>query len=68
MLGYHNPLTGEYVGTDLLRVLLRAHAHPDEPHFVILDEMNLAKVEYYFSDFLSAMESGTENRGAKRRR
>ena len=22
--------------------------------------MNLAKVEYYFSDFLSAMESGTE--------
>ena len=34
--------------------------HPDEPHFAILDEMNLAKVEYYFSDFLSAMESGTE--------
>ena len=32
---------------------------PDKPHFVILDEMNLAKVEYYFSDFLSIMESRT---------
>lgn len=28
------------------------------PHFLILDEMNLARVEYYFSDFLSALESG----------
>lgn len=27
------------------------------PYFVILDEMNLARVEYYFADFLSAMES-----------
>ena len=60
MLGYYNPLTETYVPTELLRLLLHAAAHPDEPHFVILDEMNLAKVEYYFSDFLSAMESGTE--------
>gem|GEM_PF-4634492 len=27
------------------------------PYFVVLDEMNLAKVEHYFSDFLSALES-----------
>jgi hypothetical protein len=60
MLGYFNPLTEQYVPTELLRLLLHAAAHPDEPHFAILDEMNLAKVEYYFSDFLSAMESGTE--------
>jgi energy-coupling factor transporter ATP-binding protein EcfA2 len=60
LLGYYNPLMREYAATELLRLLLRAQAHPDEPHFVILDEMNLAKVEYYFSDFLSAMESGTE--------
>ena len=45
--------------TPLLRLLLHA-THDEEPHFAILDEMNLAKVEYYFSDFLSAMESGTE--------
>jgi 5-methylcytosine-specific restriction endonuclease McrBC GTP-binding regulatory subunit McrB len=60
MLGYYNPLTERYVPTELLRLLLHALAHPDTPHFAILDEMNLAKVEYYFSDFLSAMESGTE--------
>ena len=60
MLGYYNPLTAEYVPTELLRLLLRASAHPAEPHFAILDEMNLAKSTYYFSDFLSAMESGTE--------
>lgn len=59
MLGYYNPLTERYMPTPLLRLLL--HAGQDEqPHFAILDEMNLAKVEYYFSDFLSAMESGTE--------
>jgi len=30
---------------------------------VILDEMNLAKVEYYFADFLSAMETTGTRRG-----
>jgi hypothetical protein len=60
LLGYYNPLLQRYQGTELLRLLLRAQTNPDEPHFVVLDEMNLAKVEYYFSDFLSAMESETE--------
>jgi hypothetical protein len=59
MLGYYNPLTERYMGTPLLRLLLHA-ARDEQPHFAILDEMNLAQVEYYFSDFLSAMESGTE--------
>ena len=31
--------------------------HPDLPYFVLFDEMNLARVEYYFSDVLSVMES-----------
>ncbi|MEL7667276.1 MAG: hypothetical protein AAGU73_03615 [Actinomycetota bacterium] len=60
LLGYFNPLLQRYQGTELLCLLLRAQNNPDQPHFVVLDEMNLAKVEYYFSDFLSAMESGTE--------
>lgn len=60
MLGYYNPLTERYMPTPLLQLLLHATAQPYETHFAILDEMNLAKVEYYFSDFLSAMESGTE--------
>lgn len=68
LLGYHNPLAERYNTTPLLDLLLRAHAEcdqakreggrPPHPFFLILDEMNLAHVEHYFSDFLSAMESG----------
>ena len=32
------------------------------PYFIILDEMNLSRVEYYFADFLSIMESRPEER------
>lgn len=56
LIGYQNPLTGTYTQTDLITLLLRAQADPDRPYVAILDEMNLARVEYYFSDFLSAME------------
>lgn len=31
--------------------------NPDLPYFICLDEMNLARVEYYFSDILSLMET-----------
>jgi hypothetical protein len=66
LLGYFNPLIGTYVITPFLRLLLDAQAEVDRaeregrepaPFFVILDEMNLARVEHYFSDFLSALES-----------
>lgn len=36
------------------------------PYFVILDEMNLAHVEYYFADFLSVLESGRDDDGFTR--
>lgn len=67
LLGYYNPITESYVVTEFLRLLLDARADEQrageegrDPHpfFVILDEMNLARVEHYFSDFLSALESG----------
>ena len=69
LLGYLNPLTDKYSTTPFLKLLLRAHdeeqraRNADEkphPFFVILDEMNLARVEHYFSDFLSALESGED--------
>ena len=41
-----------------LEAVLVATAHRDTPVFVVLDEMNLARVEYYFSDVLSAIETG----------
>ena len=41
-----------------LEAVLVATAWSDSPVFVVLDEMNLARVEYYFSDVLSAIETG----------
>jgi hypothetical protein len=68
LLGFYNPLTKSYITTPTLKLLLRAHADlqasgnraDPRPYFLLFDEMNLARVEHYFSDFLSAMESGEE--------
>ncbi|WML43143.1 hypothetical protein [Neobacillus sp. PS3-40] len=57
ILGYYNPLLGVYSITPVLQLVLNAIQEPTEPFFLILDEMNLAKAEHYFSDFLSALES-----------
>ena len=53
-----------YIGRDALKgsaykpleKLWRDHERSDEMLLVLLDEMNLARVEYYFSDFLSKLE------------
>lgn len=58
LLGFWNPILSRYERTELVDLLLRAAEDLEQPYFLILDEMNLARVEYYFSDFLSAMESG----------
>jgi 5-methylcytosine-specific restriction enzyme B len=59
LVGFFNPILEKYVGTELIELLVRAGGDPGNPYVVILDEMNLARVEYYFSDFLSLLESGT---------
>lgn len=56
LLGYYNPLEQKYLSTHFLDALFEAARNPDIPYFICLDEMNLARVEYYFSDFLSLME------------
>lgn len=70
ILGYRNPFGVEreisgtrtnlsYELTDALLLMLRA-SHPnycEEPHFLVLDEMNLSHVERYFSRFLSVLEA-----------
>ena len=69
LTGFYNPLTKSYVSTPALDLLREAQAEverasasalPPRPFFLVFDEMNLARVEHYFSDFLSAMESGEE--------
>lgn len=58
LTGYHDVLTNRYVVPPFLEALLLATAYRESPVFLVLDEMNLARVEHYFSDILSAMESG----------
>ena len=58
LTGYYDVLTNRYVVPTFLEAVLVATAHRESPVFVILDEMNLARVEYYLSDVLSAIESG----------
>lgn len=63
LFGYPNALnSGEYVKPEsgVLNLILRAIDKPEEPHFLILDEMNLSHVERYFADFLSGLESDEE--------
>lgn len=56
LLGYYNPLDKKYLPTPFLEALIEAGKNPDVPYLICLDEMNLARVEYYFADFLSKLE------------
>lgn len=54
----------KFVEGKLIMSLRDAHLHPDKLVIAMLDEMNLAPIEHYFSDFLSVAES-RERKGAK---
>ena len=56
LLGYKN-IKDEFVKGELYKVIDEAKEHLDTPYFVCLDEMNLARVEYYLSEYLSIIES-----------
>ena len=59
LLGYFNPLTARYHRTIFLDFLTEASRseNSERVFFVCLDEMNLARVEHYFADLLSGMET-----------
>ena len=60
LYGYFNEFTKRYTETDFLRAVYEANYYRD-PHMVILDEMNIARVEYYFAEFLSILEMPLES-------
>lgn len=60
LLGYYNPLEKKYLATPFLEALIEAQNNPTIPYFICLDEMNLARIEYYFADFLSLLEERSE--------
>ena len=57
LLGYYNALTNKFHPTPFLRFLHRAASDPALPFFVCLDELNLARPEYYLAPILSALET-----------
>jgi hypothetical protein len=65
VIGFVNPITNQYESTQALDLILRANKalgvstdkNAAPRHFMLLDEMNLARVEHYFSDWLACVES-----------
>src|SRR6056297_1826873 len=63
LMGFYNYIEGKFRPTDMARALWalddlnNEEADRDRMMMILLDEMNLARVEYYFSDFLSRLES-----------
>lgn len=62
LLGYKN-IKDEFVKGELYKVIDEAKDNLDTPYFVCLDEMNLARVEYYLSEYLSVIESRKFEKG-----
>ncbi|MCI9061950.1 MULTISPECIES: McrB family protein [Romboutsia] len=56
LIGYKN-LDHKFIKGQLTKAILKAQQNKNKPHLICLDEMNLARVEYYLSDYLSIIES-----------
>ena len=55
LFGYFNEFTKKFNETEVLKELYRA-GYTDDVYTVILDEMNISRVEYYFAEMLSILE------------
>lgn len=61
IIGYYNPLEKRYVSTPFLDAIYEAQENPNKLFLICLDEMNLARIEYYFADFLCKLEERSED-------
>lgn len=64
LLGYYNDFSKKYTAKEFTCNLYRANtknAYKRVPYFIVLDEMNLSRIEYYFADFLSILEMKDSN-------
>ena len=55
LLGYFNEFSKKFNETEFLRALYEAN-YNQTPTLIVLDEMNLARIEYYFAEMLSVLE------------
>lgn len=62
LLGYKN-LNDEFIKGKLTEIIIEASKveNRNKPYFICLDEMNLARVEYYLSEYLSLIETRAIN-------
>ncbi len=60
LFGYYNDFTKKYTETDFLKTLYESH-YQENIRVIILDEMNIARVEYYFAEMLSILELPRED-------
>jgi hypothetical protein len=60
LLGYLNEFTKRFNETDFLKSLYEVTYRKDI-NYIVLDEMNLARIEYYFAEFLSILEMPDHN-------
>ena len=65
LLGYYNEFSKTYSPKKFTQRLYKAKLNPNVVTFIVLDEMNLSRIEYYFSDFLSLMEHEEKKREIK---
>ncbi len=65
LLGYYNEFSRTYTPKKFTQALYKAALNPERLTFIVLDEMNLSRIEYYFSDFLSLMENEEDKREIK---
>ena len=61
MIGYYNEFTKRFNETVFLQKMYEAN-YNDEMYVTVLDEMNIARVEYYFAEFLSLLEIPDPNK------
>lgn len=57
VVGFYSNISNKYEFTPFVEFIVKAWQHTGTPYFLCLDEMNLAPVEEYFAEFLSAIES-----------
>lgn len=56
LLGFYNDFKKQYKETEFLKALYTATHDPNNIYVIVLDEMNLSRIEYYFADLLSVLE------------
>ena len=65
LIGYYNEFSRVFTPKKFTSSLYNAALDSDAVTFIVLDEMNLSRIEYYFSDFLSLMENEADKREIK---